>query len=31
MILSGFAWAVFMMIFGIITFKRSQDRFILYI
>lgn len=31
MILSGFAWAMVMLLFGMITFKRSQDRFILYI
>lgn len=31
MICSGCIWAVVMMIFGMITFKRSQDRFILYI
>lgn len=31
MVLAGSAWAVVMLIFGMITFKRSQDRFILYI
>lgn len=31
MVASGCVWAMAMMIFGIITFKRSQDRFILYI
>lgn len=31
LILSGCAWAVVMMLFGMITFKRSQDKFILYI
>lgn len=31
MVVSGCVWAVFMMLFGIITFKRSQDKFILYI
>lgn len=31
MVAAGFGWAVFMMLFGIFTFKRSQDKFILYI
>lgn len=31
LIVTGCVWAVVMMIFGIITFKRSQDKFILYI
>ncbi len=31
LVVSGCVWAVVMMIFGIITFKRSQDKFILYI
>lgn len=31
MVVSGFVWAFAMLVFGIITFKRSQDKFILYI
>lgn len=31
MVAAGFIWAFAMLIFGMITFKRSQDRFILYI
>ena len=31
MVAAGCGWAVLMMLFGIFTFKRSQDKFILYI
>ena len=31
MVVSGCVWAVVMLVFGVITFKRSQDKFILYI
>ena len=31
MVASGFGWAFVMLVFGVITFKRSQDKFILYI
>ncbi len=31
LVVAGCVWAVAMMLFGMITFKRSQDKFILYI
>lgn len=31
LVAAGFAWAIGMFLFGLITFKKSQDKFILYI
>lgn len=31
LVLAGWAWAIGMFLFGLVTFKRAQDKFILYI